>query len=343
MARVYAVASAKGGVGKSTTTANLAGTLAAADYDVAVVDGDIGMANLAGMLGVEVDGSTLHDVLAGGADVADATYRGPHGMSVVPGDTDLGSYGDAEPRRLGGVVGAFADREFVFVDTGAGLSHETALPLGLVDDVVLVSTPERDALVDTDKTRELTERLDGSVVGAVLTRVAGDAAFSVDTGPLEVPVLGVVPEDEALAAATAAGAPVTRAAPDGVAAAGYREVASELADGPVRPPATDPADLGETGAGGTDAGEPVDLDPDPEAKAHAGTETATEATPTSEPTSGGTEVAGSSGSDAAVDDAGDEGPSPGAAAHDEAPDTEPDDGPTDDDDDDGGFLGGLFG
>jgi len=251
MARVYAVASAKGGVGKTTTTANLAATLAAADYDVAVVDGDVGMANLGAALGVEATGATLHDVLAGEAAVVDAVYGGPHGLDVVPGDTDLAAFGGADPRRLGRVLGWFDDRDFVFLDTGAGLSHETALPLGLADAVVLVSTPERDALGDTEKTRQLIDRVGGETVGAVLNRAAdGDGA---DLGPLSAPLLGAIPDDPAIAAGVRAGEPITIRDPIGPAAAAYRDVASELADGPVRPPA---------GARGGEDGSADDDDPE---------------------------------------------------------------------------------
>ena len=245
MARVYAVASSKGGVGKTTTTANLAATLAAAGYDVAVVDGDIGMANLGNQFGVDAAGATLHDVLAGTAEVEDATYEGPHGLAVVPGDTALTAFSDADVTRLGGVLGAFADRDFVFVDTGAGLSHETALPLGLADAVVLVSTADRDSLGDTEKTRTLAERLGAEVAGVVLTRVTDGAPES--AAPLETVVLGAIPEDPALREANDAAVPITVHDPDAPAAAAYRGVAGGLADGPVRPPlAAQEDDAGET-------------------------------------------------------------------------------------------------
>ena len=235
MARVCAVASSKGGVGKTTTTANLSATLAAAGYDVAVVDGDIGMANLGDQLGVTATAATLHDVLASGANVADACYEGPHGMTVVPGGGGLDAFSEADITRLGRVVGSFADRDFVFVDTGAGLSHETALPVGLADEVVLVSTADRDSLNDTEKTRQLAERLGADVSGAVLTRVTpGDTPG--DAAPLAAPVLGSVPEDTSLHAASDDAVPVTEFDPDSAAAAAYRSIAGNVAEGPARTP-----------------------------------------------------------------------------------------------------------
>ena len=239
MARVCAVASSKGGVGKTTTTANLSATLAAAGYDVAVVDGDIGMANLGDQLGVHASGATLHDVLASGASVEEACYDGPHGMTVVPGGTDLESFSDADITRLGRVVGSFADRDFVFVDTGAGLAHETALPVGLADEVVLVSTADRDSLQDTEKTRMLAEKLGAEVTGAVLTRVSpGDAPG--DASPLAAPVLGTVPEDSSLHEASDRAVPVTQLDAESAAAVAYRSIADGVASGTVQQASDEP-------------------------------------------------------------------------------------------------------
>lgn len=275
MARVYAVASSKGGVGKTTTTANLSATLAAADYDVAVVDGDIGMANLGNQLGIDGDGPTLHDVLAGSATPAEATYEGPHGISVVPGDTALTAFGKADVTQLGGVLGSLADRDFVFVDTGAGLSHETALPLGLADEVILVSTAERDSLGDTEKTRELANRLGVDVVGVVLTRVA---EVPESTAPLEAPVLGTIPEDAGLPAASDVGLPITLHDPDAPAAAAYRGVASTIADGPIRPPIAE-----QEGSTDADAETETEAEAEPEAEAEAEPEVEAESRADAEP------------------------------------------------------------
>ena len=63
---VYALASGKGGVGKTTSTINLGAALRAAGHDTVVVDADLAMANLGAMVDV-LSGPTLHDVLAGAA------------------------------------------------------------------------------------------------------------------------------------------------------------------------------------------------------------------------------------------------------------------------------------
>jgi len=243
MARVYAIASAKGGVGKTTTTANLGATLAGTGAEVVVIDGDIGMANLGAALGVRPHGATLHDVLSGEVEPAAAAYEGPAGLTVVPGDTSLEAFAAAEPQQLSAVVAAFGDADYVLIDVGAGISHETSVPLSLADAVVLVSTPERDALVDTEKTRQLTERLGGLVAGAVITRT--DEATPIEeviSGTLTAEVLATVPEDEAVRESIAVGEPLVSYAPHSDAATAYRRLAAELTGVGIDPtPSTEPS------------------------------------------------------------------------------------------------------
>lgn len=230
MAKIYAVASVKGGVGKTTTAANLAATLAAAGYQTVAVDADLGSATLGATLGVEPDEVTLHDVLAGEAEPLEASYEGPHGLAVLPGGQTLDDFRKADPAEIVGVLESITGAEFVIVDTGAGLTHQTALPLSVADGVLLVSTPTRDGLVNTRKTQDLTTKLGGDVVGIALNQAEGDE----DTGEVDVPVLGAIPDDPVIEAAQAAGVPVSIQAPDSDAAAAYRSLASSLTGEPIR-------------------------------------------------------------------------------------------------------------
>ena len=253
MPTVYAVGSAKGGVGKTTTAAAVATTLAAAGADAVAVDADVGMANLAGALGVTPGETTVHDVLAGRAPPDAAAHDGPDGLRVVPGDTDLDAYAAADPTALARVVGAFDDADYVIVDAGAGLSHAAVLPLGLADETLLVSTPDRSALGDTEKTRQLAERIGANVAGAAITRVdaggaadpdASDTPNATDTldatdAPdgaatdivnevLAAPVLGRIPEDPVVSRAAAAGRPLTAFDPEAPASRAYRDLTRAL-------------------------------------------------------------------------------------------------------------------
>lgn len=245
---VYAVASGKGGVGKTTTAAALGACVAATGRSVVVVDADLGMADLGSVLEVPDGGPTLHDALAGEADASEAVYGVAGGFDVVPGGRELVDYAAGDPAGLRDVVGTLAEsHDVVVLDTAAGLSQDVLVPVGLADEVVLVSTPDRAAVRDTEKTRQLVDRVDGTVAGLVLTRV-------VDAGrdpPADIPVrlLGMVSEDDAVAGAERAGVAVPVHDPEGPAATAYAEVAAALLGVAVGDVVLGP-DRGEGGAGG---------------------------------------------------------------------------------------------
>ncbi|MEF8781301.1 MAG: AAA family ATPase, partial [Haloferacaceae archaeon] len=140
-ARTLAVAGAKGGVGKTTTSINLGATLADAGLDVLVVETDLAMANIVDFLRFSPE-ETLHEVLAGDATPSEAICEVPGGFDVLPSGTTVEGFVDTDVTEIPAVVDAGEDRyDVILFDTGAGVSHESLLPLGLADRTVVVSTP----------------------------------------------------------------------------------------------------------------------------------------------------------------------------------------------------------
>ncbi|MFH5800207.1 cell division ATPase MinD [Haladaptatus sp. CMAA 1911] len=227
---VFAVASGKGGVGKTTTAINLGAMLAAADHGVVVVDTDLGMANVGGYLDFEMDGATLHEVLSGDASVEEAIYHAPGDIDVLPSSTDIYTFAQSQTAQLQRVVAELKEEyEYVLLDTGAGISYDTILPLSLADDVLLVTTPDVASVRDTAKTAELTSRVEGTVRGAVLTQRGNDIlnADNVE-GTLDTDVLTVVPDDETVPMGIDAGRPLALFSPNSPAATAYRELSNIL-------------------------------------------------------------------------------------------------------------------
>ncbi|GAB3023737.1 cell division ATPase MinD [Natronobiforma cellulositropha] len=260
---VYAIASGKGGVGKTTTTVNLGTALAQAGKRVAIVDADIGMANLAGFLSLDSDSATLHDVLAGTASVEDATHRLAENIVVVPSGTSLDGYAETSPEGLGDVVSRLREQaEFVFIDVGAGVSHETVLPLGLADAVLLVTTPEPAAVHDAKKTLELTDRAGGTVEGLVITRTRpeGDVPYDEIASQLDVPLITTIPDDPAVRESVYAGTPLVVHKPHSPASIAFRRLAVEVGDLDVPAPKQRPTDGNEATDGGSDTGGERDAD-----------------------------------------------------------------------------------
>lgn len=196
---VCTVAGGKGGVGRTTTALNMGVLLESEGYDTVVVDADLAMANVGGMLGVEPN-RTLHDVLAGDAAVADALTEASGGLSVLAGGRRLEAYADAEPAELGTVIGTVrTEFDVVLIDTSAGIDHETSVALGVADGVILVTTPTDVAVRDTRKIAQLAERVDGNLVGVVVTHCRDSADVTEVRERLEPPVLGGIPYDETVA------------------------------------------------------------------------------------------------------------------------------------------------
>jgi septum site-determining protein MinD len=225
---VYAIASGKGGVGKTTTAINLGAMLADRDHSVVVVDTDLGMANLADFLDFEVETPTLHEVLAGDADAEDAIHRAPGGIDVLPTATDIEAFTRSDAGNLEDVVAPLRDEyDVVLLDTGAGVSYDTLVPLALADAVLLVATPDVASVRDTAKTGKLAARVESEVAGAVLTQRSSDILNADDVeATLGTDVLAVVPQDEAVPMGIDAGRPLAGFAPNAPAGQAYRELAA---------------------------------------------------------------------------------------------------------------------
>jgi len=221
---VCTIAGGKGGVGKTTTAINIAAVLESEGYDTVVVDADLGMANLGEMLGVEYDVS-VHEILAGNSTVSAALTDAPGGLTVIPGEQSLEAFAEADPAKLRKVLKTLRNTyDVVLVDTGAGLSHETTVPLGLANGVLLVTTPDEVAVSDTVKTAELADRVDGTVIGALVTRVTRDTDVPAIADQLPCPLLGVIPADTVAAGEE----PLVVNSSDSDAADAYRQLTGSL-------------------------------------------------------------------------------------------------------------------
>lgn len=255
---VYVVTSGKGGVGKTTTAVNLAVALRQYGHSVAVLDADLGMPNVSAFLSLDAE-PTLHDVLAERATTSEAISEVGPGLGFVLGDRSLEGFADADPARLGAVVDELAERyQYVLVDTGGGLSYEGVYPMELADRILLVTSPVPAAITDTEKSKQLAERIGVPVRGVVVTHATGDTRPESIASELDVDFLGSVPTDDAITESATKRQPVVAYAPESPASIAYYRIAQRLSDPsdtPLEPldTATKPPDVDSTTPAASDA------------------------------------------------------------------------------------------
>ena len=241
-AKVYTIASGKGGAGKTTTTVNLGTSLAGLGKKTLILDADIGMANLGLVLGLERSEVTLHEVLAGKAAVKDAIYDGPNGVKVLPSGISLQGFQNADPERMIDVMGSLVENyDYMLIDAPAGISKDGVVPLAIADDVILVVNPEISSIADAMKTKVLVEMIDSSVLGMVLNRV-GTTTTELSNEKveslLECKILETVPDDANVRNASAFRMPVVVKYPDSPSSIAFKRLAASLA-GVEMPTASD--------------------------------------------------------------------------------------------------------
>ena len=150
-ARVLAVTSGKGGVGKTNFSTNLALTLAQMGQRVIVLDADLGLANLHVVLGV-TPRYHLEHVLLGERTLAETLFPGPCGIQIVGGASGLSDLANLDGRDRDYFIESLQEldslADVVIIDTGAGLSHTVMAFLNAAEEILVVTTPEPTAITD---------------------------------------------------------------------------------------------------------------------------------------------------------------------------------------------------
>lgn len=223
-ASVLTIGGAKGGAGKTVTAINVASAIRSVGYSVVLVDADLGTTNVADILEVDCE-TSIHKVLAGEAGIGDAMVTTETGLDIISGGDSLEYLVDADPAQLRPVIDTLAERyDTVIIDTGTGLSHEVLVPFGLADGVVLVSTPDNTSIVDTRKTAKVVDKVDGTLLGVVVTRVTEDTDVERVREQIDLDLLGLLPDDPAACKTE----PVVMEATESDLADGYRQLATTL-------------------------------------------------------------------------------------------------------------------
>jgi flagellar biosynthesis protein FlhG len=149
--KVLAVTSGKGGVGKTTVSANLAVAIAAKGREVMLVDADLGLANVDVLLGVS---SRFHlgHVISGECRLEDAIVMGPHGLQIVPAASGIKRMANLTAAEHAGLIQSFSELyhsiDVLIIDTAAGLHDSVVTFTQAAHHVLVVVCDEPASITD---------------------------------------------------------------------------------------------------------------------------------------------------------------------------------------------------
>lgn len=231
---VIAVASNKGGVGKSTVSVNLAVALASLGARVGLLDADITGPNIPTMLGIEggiqASGeSGLRPVRAHGVDAISIGFVLPKGTPIVWRGPMIGS----GVRQLMHDVG-WEDLDYLVIDLPPGTSDASMSMAqeALIAGVVIVSTPAKVAIEDAQKAVSMFDRMGIPIFGVVENMsgdVFGHGGAREAAEELGLEFLGELPLDARIRTGGDAGVPVVVGAPESEIARAFVELAEQVA------------------------------------------------------------------------------------------------------------------
>ena len=148
--RIIAVASGKGGVGKTNISANLAITYAKLGKKVVILDADLGLANVNVILGI-IPKFNLYHVIRKQKTMEEIVYETEYGIKMIAGASGfsrIANLSEEERQIFISSFQTFADADILIIDTSAGVSDSVLSFLEAADDVIIVTTPEPTAITD---------------------------------------------------------------------------------------------------------------------------------------------------------------------------------------------------
>ena len=241
-ARIIAVTSGKGGVGKSNLTVNLALAFLAEGKKTLVIDADLGMANVDVLLGTSSKYNLLN-LLDEDVVLDDVILKGPYGLRYISGGSGMEQAGEFTPaerdlleEKLTG-CGELAD--VILIDTGAGIGRNVLDFILAADEVILVTTPEPTAMTDAYAVMKAYSMYAAKPNMRLVVNRVYDEAEGLEVAEklrktaerflhMEIQFLGAIYEDRTMIRAVRQQKPILEAYPDALAAKCIKAIARSM-------------------------------------------------------------------------------------------------------------------
>ncbi len=218
MSEVIVVTSGKGGVGKTTTSANVGTGLAAMGKKVVLIDTDIGLRNLDVVMGLENRiVYNLVDVVEGNCRVKQALIKDKRHPSLylLPSAQTKDKTAVREDQMVKMIEYLKQHFDYIILDCPAGIEQGFKNAIAGADRALVVTTPEVSAIRDADRIIGLLEANEFTKIDLIINRLRvdmvrrGDMMSSADViDILSIPLIGIVPDDENVVIATNQGEPL---------------------------------------------------------------------------------------------------------------------------------------
>ncbi|MTI63156.1 MinD/ParA family protein [Methylophaga sp.] len=149
--KVIAIASGKGGVGKTNVTVNLGVAMASQGKEVVLLDADLGLANIDVMLGLHPQYNLLH-VLDGSKSLRDIIVEGPAGLKIIPAASGVQKMAELSTAEHAGMIQAFSEMDqhidVLLIDSAAGIADSVVSFSKAAQEVIVVVCDEPASITD---------------------------------------------------------------------------------------------------------------------------------------------------------------------------------------------------
>ncbi|NWF62177.1 MAG: septum site-determining protein MinD [Fischerella sp.] len=238
MTRIIVITSGKGGVGKTTVTANLGMALANMGYQVALVDADLELRNLDLLLGLEKRiVYTLSDVLAGECRLEQALVKDKRqpGLVLLPASQKR-TKESVNPEQIKSLLNDLAQKyQYVLVDSPAGIDMGFQNAIAAATEAIVVTTPEISSVRDADRVIRLIDAKGIEPIQLIINRIRPGMVRDFNMMSVEdvqevlaIGLLGAIPEDERVIVSTNRGEPLVLVENNSAAAIAFDRIACNL-------------------------------------------------------------------------------------------------------------------
>jgi septum site-determining protein MinD len=198
MAKFISVMSGKGGVGKTTTSINLALAMHIKGSDVILLEGNLSSPNLSIHLGGTYFPVTIHDVMQKQHPIKNAIYEHHTGLKIIPADMSVDAMALVnfeELKRQSHDLHLHGD--FIIIDGSPGLGRETTHLIDMSDEILVVTNPDPASVVDAKRLIDFARKFGKIIIGVIVSKHK-NRRYKLKIEEIETllgtRVIGVIPE-----------------------------------------------------------------------------------------------------------------------------------------------------